>query len=889
MMLKWLFKKRSSSAPPRQKAPLAKALGSVSQGPTNTLAQKIELASLHHSAGRFSEAEAGYRQVLSFDAGNFDAMHHLGVLSFQMGRHDQAVELISRAIAINSMDPVAHCSLGKIFLEQNRIEEARVCFEKALALKPDYAEARYKLGNALRIQGKLDEALACYQMALLVNPNYAEAHNNEGVVYEEKGLWKEAIASYQRALSINPGLVDAHYNVGLLLAAQGDSAEALTSFKKAIALNPDFAEAHNAEGLLYSKKNQLNEAIASYQMALSVNPYFADSHNGLGVTLKLQGKPGDAIASFRKAISLRPDYFDAHYNLAGMLHGQGRLDEALASYKLAISLKPGFAEAHNSEGVVHGERGQLNEAIFCFQRALSIRPDFAAAQVNLGNAQVEHNEALRCYQKALSFDPEYVDARWAYTMAQIPPICEVDVDPKRFRSAFAAELTELASWFDSDSNRIARGFKAVGAQLPFYLAYQEENNKELLSRYGDLCVRIMRAWQAGQTFAPAIAHNSAKISIGVVSAHICEHSVWKAIIKGWLLQLDRSRFDLHLFHVSATQDQQTLLAQSRASSFEHGKRELPQWADAICSKQLDVLIYPEIGMNAMTVELASLRLASIQVTTWGHPETSGLPTIDYFLSAEDFEPANEQEKQEGHGGQGEQSAQENYTERLVMLPHLGCCYLPSPVNASDPKLATLGIDLDSPILLCPGIAYKYQPQHDGTLVEIARRLGDCQIIFVVSGGRENLSAKLRRRLEIVFTRSGLDFAKYVVFIPWQTQAEFYGLLQQVDVFLDTIGFSGFNTAMQAIECGLPIVTRDGRFMRGRLASGILKRMGLPELIAESEEDYISLAVKLARDTEYRSHIRKRIEANRHVLFNDTAPIRALEDFLINATRRQISC
>jgi predicted O-linked N-acetylglucosamine transferase (SPINDLY family) len=105
------------------------------------------------------------------------------------------------------------------------------------------------------------------------------------------------------------------------------------------------------------------------------------------------------------------------------------------------------------------------------------------------------------------------------------------------------------------------------------------------------------------------------------------------------------------------------------------------------------------------------------------------------------------------------------------------------------------------------------------------------------------------------------------------------------VFLDTIGFSGFNTAMQAVECGLPIVTREGRFLRGRLASGILKRMGLPELVAQSEEDYVTLAVKLARDTEYREHIRSRIAASRHLLFEDVAPIRALEAFLVEATSR----
>jgi predicted O-linked N-acetylglucosamine transferase (SPINDLY family) len=132
----------------------------------------------------------------------------------------------------------------------------------------------------------------------------------------------------------------------------------------------------------------------------------------------------------------------------------------------------------------------------------------------------------------------------------------------------------------------------------------------------------------------------------------------------------------------------------------------------------------------------------------------------------------------------------------------------------------------------------------------------------------------------------LDIDEYVTFVPWQDAPGFWGLLKRADVFLDTIGFSGFNTAMQAVECGLPIVTREGRFLRGRLASGILKRMGLQELVAQSEEDYVALVVKLVREDEYREHIRERIEASRDILFEDIAPIRALEDFFVRATTRR---
>jgi predicted O-linked N-acetylglucosamine transferase (SPINDLY family) len=179
-------------------------------------------------------------------------------------------------------------------------------------------------------------------------------------------------------------------------------------------------------------------------------------------------------------------------------------------------------------------------------------------------------------------------------------------------------------------------------------------------------------------------------------------------------------------------------------------------------------------------------------------------------------------------------AQDNYTERLVALAHLGCFYTPPDVVARDPDLDALGIGTHGPILLCPGVPFKYAPQHDRVFPAIAQRLGRCRFVFFTHRAR-GLSEKLAQRLRAAFARAQLDMDDFVAFIPWQNRAGFYGLLKRADVFLDTIGFSGFNTAIQAVECALPVVTREGRFLRGRLASGILKRMGLQELVAGSED------------------------------------------------------
>jgi predicted O-linked N-acetylglucosamine transferase (SPINDLY family) len=226
----------------------------------------------------------------------------------------------------------------------------------------------------------------------------------------------------------------------------------------------------------------------------------------------------------------------------------------------------------------------------------------------------------------------------------------------------------------------------------------------------------------------------------------------------------------------------------------------------------------------------------------------------------------------------------NYTEHLVALPNLGCFYQPHSVVPVPPDFSALGIKDDRPLLLCCGTPFKYLPQHDRVLVRIARELGSCQLVFF-DYTTPQLSDKLKLRLKRAFERDGADFARQAVFVPWQSRAHFYGLMRRADVFLDTIGFSGFNTAMQAVEAGLPIVASEGRFMRARLASGILKRMGLAELVTTSEDEYADLAVKLATNPEYRSQVRNRLEASRGILYEDRTPIRALEDFLLEVKSR----
>jgi predicted O-linked N-acetylglucosamine transferase (SPINDLY family) len=657
------------------------------------------------------------------------------------------------------------------------------------------------------------------------------------IEHHKTGRFSEAEALYRKVLAVDPNQFDALHLLGVIAHQAGKYKEAIELISRALKRDPAAFPAHNNLGLAYRALNDLESAQICFRTAVSLNPEYIPAYINLSMALQAQGKLAEAIACHRKILALDSESGDAHYNLAQTLAAQDRQAEALAEIHKAILIKPELAEAHLALGVMLHRQGISGDALDCFRTALSLRPDS-------------------------------VQAHWIFAVSRLAGVYGVGEDPDAGRAEFGLALADLDRWFDA--RRSKNGFEAVGVEQPFFLAYHERNNRDLLCRYGDLCARLMKHWQETQEFPPRGNRRDGVVRVGLVSGLIREHSVWTAWTKGFCEHLDPDRFSLHIFYTGKTQDQETAFARSRASRFTHGLIGLRQWVEAILDQDMDVLVYPEIAFDATLVQLASMRIAPVQVTTWGHPETSGLPTIDYYLSASCFEPSD---------------AKEHYRERLVTLPNLGCCWEALRPPDSEIDLAALGIVSDAPILVCPGTPFKYAPEHDWILVEIARRLSRCQLVFF-RHDRANLTNKFERRLDSAFEQSGLNYSDYCVFIPWLPRTAFYSLLRRADVYVDTIGFSGFNTAMQAVECGLPIVTRDGRFLRGRLGSGILKRMGLPELVAQTDQEFVEVAVELASNGPYRRQIRERIKASRSVLFDDVAPIRALEAFLIGVTQRE---
>jgi predicted O-linked N-acetylglucosamine transferase (SPINDLY family) len=265
----------------------------------------------HHQAGRLAEAEALYGRILAAEPGHIDALHFLGVLAHQRGRHELAVELIRKAIAGNARVPAFHLNLG----------------------------------NALKAQGDLAGAAAAYHRALRLDGGHAGALYNLALVHQAAGRLAPAAESYRALIARNPGHVEAHLNLGNVLHAQGHAAEASTSYARALELRPDYVEARVNLGNAQRSLGLLTEAVGSYGRALELAPGSAEAHHNLAIVQLQRGHLRAAEDACRRAVEHRPGYAEGWVLLGNALREQGRGEEAAHCYRRALAVEAENADA----------------------------------------------------------------------------------------------------------------------------------------------------------------------------------------------------------------------------------------------------------------------------------------------------------------------------------------------------------------------------------------------------------------------------------------------------------------------------------------------------------------------------------------------------------------
>lgn len=538
-------------------------------------------------------------------------------------------------------------------------------------------------------------------------------------------------------------------------------------------------------------------------------------------------------------------------DLARMLHAQGEPLGSVEAFQQALALAPQRADLHADLGNVWQELYDHEAALACYRQAIAVDPNCLAARQNLGYLLLnlgEPEQALAHYEYALSVRPTPMSRMLAATV--LPVIYDSAEELTAWRRRFRSQVRDLAD----GGLRV----DTLSSQIPtnFLLAYQGENDRQIASDLGRIYQRYELRPVAGT--AQLARRSDGRLRIGFLSAYFCDHTIGRLNL-GRVRQLSRARFHVTVLAVGQAHDEIAQAFVRAADRFVPLPRHVETVRQMIAEQDLDVLIFTDVGMDAITSTLAYSRMAPVQCVTWGHPNTTGSPTIDYYLSSELAEVAD---------------AEAHYTERLVRLPLLGVYYYRPTCLSPRRTRSFFGLDERRHIYLCPQTLYKFHPEFDAVLAGLltADPQGD---LILLDGRVRNWTERLRRR----FSRTITDADRRVRFLPPQSYDEFLGLIEVADVLLDPTHFGGGNSSYEALALGTPVVTFPGQFLRGRLTQALYRKMGFTDLIADSPEAYISLAVKLANDKDFCIRIGDRIRATSHVLFEDPQEVAVLDDFL----------
>jgi predicted O-linked N-acetylglucosamine transferase (SPINDLY family) len=338
------------------------------------LHQALQTAIRHHEAGRLAEAEHLYRQILTRQPNHAQSLHLLGVIAHQVGCHTEAVDLISRAIAIlPDNDAAFHCNLGEAYRFLGQFDLAIAAYSRAIQLKPDYAAAYSNMGIVFNEKDRGDEAIRCFSRAIQLQPT-TEAYNNLGIALAGLGRLDQAVAAYFRAIQMKPDSAEAFSNLANVYRHQGNFDEAFAAYARAISLKPQFVSAYVNYGSALIDRGQPGEAITVLSAAVRLHPADALVRNNLGIALNAQRKYDAAAAAFSEAIRLKSDYAPAWYNLANVRKEQGSLDSAIGLYLKAIELQPDYPEAFSNMGNARMAQGLLDDALACYDQSIALRP-----------------------------------------------------------------------------------------------------------------------------------------------------------------------------------------------------------------------------------------------------------------------------------------------------------------------------------------------------------------------------------------------------------------------------------------------------------------------------------------------------------------------------------
>jgi len=592
-------------------------------------------------------------------------------------------------------------------------------------------------------------------------------------------------------------------------------------------------------GIVAAQTGDAEGAVRLFGEVLLLDPQNAAAHNNRGNALRALGRHEAAVASYDRAIALRPDHAAAHFESGRTLVELRRCEAAIASLDRAIALNSGHPGAWYVRGNALYSLGRFEAALASYDRAIALEPAAASAHHNRGNALVmleQAEAAVASYDEAIALDPDMTSTYGARLHARMQIADWRDFGP---------EVARLAA-------RIERGEPASN---PFAML--------ALCDCPPLQLRAAQNWVRAHCspgdMLPALAARSRgeRLRVGYFSADFRCHAI--SYLTAELFEAhDRSRHELTAFSLGA--DTQDDMRKRLEASFDRflDVQEKSDHDIARLARSLQIDIAVDLGgfTRGSRPGIFALRAAPLQVSYLGYLGTISAGYMDYLLADETIVPATHRQY---------------YSEKIVHLPSY-------QVNDSQRRIAAkrftreeLGLPVAGFVFCCFNATYKITPGTFDGWMRILKRVPDSALLLL--GG----SATLERNLHAGARERGVAPGR-IVFGARLPLAEYLARYRAADLFLDTLPYNAGTTASDALWAGLPVLTCMGEAFAGRVGASLLKAVGLPELIASSQEEYEKLAIELASQPKMLADIRAKLAGDLRTtpLFDTATFARRLE-------------
>lgn len=648
----------------------------------------------------------------------------------------------------------------------------------------------------------------------------------------QSGDYSEAAEQFLKLREALPGhagiraaLSMALNNLGSSALQRGDAAAAETRYREALAADERNALAWYNLGACAKARNDFEAAARAYARAADLDPARVDARLQWAQCERVRGRPEAARAALAplEPTALTPDI------------------AARAGAEWDLLGEPATAARAYAHALAHGDAGLLLRV--------------AQAQVSGGDDAAGRANARRA---AATASDDGTRLRAALVAALSLPTVVADVaEIDAARERFASGIEQLAAEWPSERLRGSHARLDDLAHSHYPLAYYGLDDSGLARAFGDWYNAAAAALH-GRTDASAaaapkprsrhIALVSARWNLGTISAYFAP----------WIGALRAAGWRVDVYHTGTLVDGVTQAIAASASRFLHLPGPLAGVIQHLRESAPAMILYPEIGLSPNIYPLAALRLAPLQLAAWGHPVSSGLATIDAWLSCAEMEPAD---------------GAEHYREPLHLLPGLGTAYA-RPAAAATATRAQLGLPESGRLYLAPHSPVKLHPAFDALIARIVAA-DPAAAIVMFEDNAPALTQRLRQRM----AQAGVDPDRHVRWLPRATPEQFRAVMRACDVLLDSPGFSGGNTSLDAIAQGLPLVTLPGASMRSRQSAAMLRACGCAELIADSAEEYFDRALRVANEPAYAAGLRGRLLDPGTGLFDDPRPLTALVETL----------